>query len=255
MGAGCNSPSSQVLSAESAISKDKTKVWVFLMAGQSNMAGRGVVEATDTIAGPDIFSIDSAGNLVFAKEPLHFYEPTRRGLDCGLSFAQTLRNEIPSDIQILILPAAIGGSSLSQWLGDSLYRGVRLLSNFRKKLAIGKQYGTLHGILWHQGESDANPANAAAYRERLAELIKVFRGAAGDSSLPVLMGELASFFRSPEKGQINQALQDYSQADRWSAVIPTGDLGHKGDTLHFNSEGQRIMGQRFAKTYLNKFHR
>ena len=32
----------------------------------------------------------------------------------------------------------------------------------------------------------------------------------------------------------------------------TFDLKDKGDKIHFNSEGQRIMGQRFAIEYLNK---
>ncbi|MDX2072664.1 MAG: sialate O-acetylesterase [Haliscomenobacter sp.] len=132
------------------------KVWVFLLAGQSNMAGRGIVEAQDALTDPRIFSINSKGEVILAKEPLHFYEPSRVGLDCGLSFGKTLLKGVPKKVSILLLPTAVGGSSMRQWLGDSTYREVKLWSNFLEKVAIGKKYGQIKGILWHQGESDAN---------------------------------------------------------------------------------------------------
>ena len=65
----------------------KENVWVFIMAGQSNMAGRGIVEPEDTVSNKRILSINKDGQIVIAKEPLHFYETERTGLDCGLSFA------------------------------------------------------------------------------------------------------------------------------------------------------------------------
>src|SRR5450432_2255002 len=68
----------------------KENVWVFLMAGQSNMAGRGLVEPEDTVPDKSVLTINAKGQLMYAKEPLHFYEPTLTGLDCGLSFGKTL---------------------------------------------------------------------------------------------------------------------------------------------------------------------
>ena len=63
--------------------KSKKKVWVFILAGQSNMAGRGWVEPEDTLAEKRLLTIDKDGQLIIAKEPLHFYEPNLAGLDCG----------------------------------------------------------------------------------------------------------------------------------------------------------------------------
>ena len=109
---------------------NKENVWVFIMAGQSNMAGRGIVEPGDTVPDKRIMSINKEGHIILAKEPLHFYEPERTGLDCGLSFAKTLIKKIPDSISILMIPTAVGGSSIKQWLEDSLYRNVKLFSNF-----------------------------------------------------------------------------------------------------------------------------
>jgi hypothetical protein len=227
------------------------KTWVFIMAGQSNMAGRGLVEPQDTIGNKRILTIDSDGHLIVAKEPLHWYEPSRMGLDCGYSFGKTMIRRLPADVSVLIIPTAIGGSSISQWIGDSLYREVKLLSNFIGKVQIAKQYGTVKAILWHQGESDANETGIRNYKERLRILFAKFRSVVGNDSLPVLLGELGSFSKDRENfASINRVIHDYSSGDRNTAVIFTGDLKDKGDSLHFDSKSQRKMGKRFAEAYL-----
>jgi Carbohydrate esterase, sialic acid-specific acetylesterase len=234
--------------------RNKKKVWVFILAGQSNMAGRGWVQPEDTLAEKRLLTIDKDGQLILAKEPLHFYEPNLAGLDCGYSFGTTLLKNVPSDISVLLIPTAVGGSSISQWLGDSVHRSVKLFSNFLKKLEIGKQYGIIKGILWHQGESDANEKDIPLYKERLSELIGWFRATAGSSSLPVLLGELGSYSNDKEHWKlINNAINEYSLGDKYTSVISTADLEHKGDNIHFDSNGQRLMGKRFAEAYLKKF--
>jgi Carbohydrate esterase, sialic acid-specific acetylesterase len=235
---------------------NKQNVWVFILAGQSNMAGRGIVKPKDTIPEKRILSINKVGQLIIAKEPLHFYEPLLTGLDCGYSFGRTMIKNIPDSISILIIPTAIGGSSVSQWLGDSLYRNVKLYSNFIEKVGIAKQYGIIKGILWHQGESDANQKNIPLYNERISKLFVKFRSAIGNNNLPILLGELGAFSKTKKYfNLINKAIHDYSLQDKNTSVIFTSDLKDKGDSLHFNSKGQRIMGQRFAEAYLNKFYK
>lgn len=228
----------------------RKNTWVFILAGQSNMAGRGLVEPQDTIPSERIITINKNGKVIIAKEPLHFYEPTLTGLDCGLSFGSAIVKEVPSKISVLLIPTAVGGSSISQWLGDSTHRNVKLLTNFKEKVAIGKKYGTIKGILWHQGESDTNPNDAPRYRERLDKLFKKFRIAAGNEKLPILIGELGSYSDNKNWAVVNGLIHLCAESDNHTAVITTTDLKDKGDALHFNSEGQRILGQRFAQAYL-----
>ncbi len=235
---------------------NKENVWVFLMAGQSNMAGRGMVEPQDTLSNERILCINKEGQLIGAKEPLHFYEPALTGLDCGLSFAKTLIKKIPPGISVLLVPTAVGGSSISQWLGDSVHRNVKLLSNFKEKVKLALEYGTIKAILWHQGESDTNEKDLPEYEKRLALLLSEFRAVAENENLPVLLGELGSFSNNKQnRVALNHAINQYAASDINTAVVYTGDLKHKGDYLHFNSEGQRKMGSRFAEVYLKKFFR
>ena len=140
-------------------------IWIFMMAGQSNMAGRGAIEPQDTVTNNRIITIDSDNNWVIARQPLHFYEPGLKGLDCGMSFALELLNHIPDSITIALVPCAVGGSSVFQWLNDEQHRGENLLSNFREKVQLAQNKGVIKGVLWHQGESNANAADLPVFKQ------------------------------------------------------------------------------------------
>ena len=141
-----------------------------------------------------------------------------------------------------------------QWIDDSTHRGVKLLSNFKAKVAIAKQYGTVKGILWHQGESDATEKRIPHYSQHLQTLFGQFRSIVGNDQLPIILGELGAFSKEPAAFEsINNIIRSYPNQDPRSAFIITSDLQHKGDSLHFNSAGQRMMGERYAKTYAEKF--
>jgi len=229
----------------------KKDVWIFIMAGQSNMAGRGVVEPPDTLPNPRILTINRNNEIIIAKEPLHFYEPNLTGLDGGVSFARELIKHRNS-ITILLVPAAVGGSSSTQWLGDSLHRNVRLLSNFETRVAAVKKYGTIKGILWHQGEADTEPKLIPGYEGRLQKIFAQLRLYCDNATLPILIGELGSFSGNQANWDlINQSIHHYVSTDKQAAVVDTDDLKPKDDKIHFNSEGQRMMGERMAKTFLD----
>jgi hypothetical protein len=229
----------------------KNRVWIFIMAGQSNMAGRGRVEPSDTLPNPRILTINRDNQIIVAKEPLHFYEPNLTGLDCGVSFARALIKHRNS-ITILLIPAAVGGSSSTQWLGDSLHRNVRLATNFKARVEAVKKYGTIKGILWHQGEADTEPKLIPGYEGRLQKIFAQLRLYCDNTTLPIVIGELGSFSENQSNWDlINKSIHHFASGDKQASVVDTHDLKPKDDKIHFNSEGQRIMGERMAKTFLD----
>ena len=232
----------------------KQYVWSYILAGQSNMAGRGLVEPRDTIPNERIFTINSKGELILAKEPIHFYEPLLTGLDCGLSFAKELTKYFPDSVYILIIPTAVGGTTIRQWLQDSTVEGVRLFSNFSDKMKIARTYGTLKGILWHQGENDADQSiNIESYGNQLKTLIGKFRAEASDSTLPIMIGELGVFSKhSTNRQLINKQIENFARTDNNVTVISSRDLHDKGDGTHFNSQAQRLLGQRFGRAFIKR---
>ncbi len=230
----------------------KENLWVFIMAGQSNMAGRALVAPEDTIPDPRILTIDKDMHWILAKEPLHFYEPQLTGLDCGLSFGREMLRQVPDSVSIALIPCAIGGSSVEQWLGDSLFRGVRLYSNFSDKVLFAEKYGTVKGILWHQGENNAKAADLPSYGKKLKTLIGKFRHTTGNDTLPVLTGELG-VFRAPEfqylKDSINRIIRRVARTDKNIHVVSSDQLTCKADSIHFDARSQRGLGRRYARIY------
>ncbi|MBU2995877.1 sialate O-acetylesterase [Cellulophaga baltica] len=231
---------------------NKENVWVFIMAGQSNMAGRAFVAPQDTITNKRILTINKTNDLIYAKEPFHFYESKMKGLDLGMSFSKTLLAKIPDSVSILILPTAVGGSSIEQWLENKNHRSVSLFENFEKKVTLGKTYGTIKGILWHQGESNtAKQTTIDNYDKNLGLLLTRFRTVANNDRLPVIIGEIGSYSKNKENWkQLNSKIWAYVKTDVFTKVVATQDLTHKGDQLHFNAKSIRILGKRYAEKFL-----
>lgn len=243
-----------ILLTFSSCQTKKKEVWVFIMAGQSNMAGRAIIEEEDEIEHERVFVINEEGEKVFAKEPLHFYEPQLVGLDCGLSFGKELVYNLPKNVSILLVPTAVGSSSISQWINDETFREVTLYSNLLEQSTIAQNYGEVKGILWHQGETDAtNQEDIELYKERLGVLFTKFRNDLNNENLPIFIGGLGSFSENNEAWQaINTQINYYIKEDSNAYFISTSDLHHKGDFIHFDSEGQRKMGKRFAQAFLQQ---
>ncbi len=231
----------QIIEAEKI--PDKHNLWIFLLAGQSNMAGRGFVEPCDTLTDTRILTITKNKQWIFAKEPLQHYEPELAGLDCGLSFGREMINHIPDSVSIALVPCDVGGSTIQQWLGDSV---------FKNNVDFARKHGTVKGVLWQQGESDATSDLIPTYEQNLRNLVREFRNIIGNKHLPFLMGELGSFRASEfqrKSDSINEIIHRVANGDENSFVIGTDDLECKKDSIHFNSEGQRRIGWRFARIF------
>lgn len=237
----------------------KENFWIFIMAGQSNMAGRGLVEPQDTIPHARVLAMETDGRWYRAKEPFNHHEPVSwRGLDCGLSFGKELAASVDEKITIGVVHVAVGGTSTTQWINNETFRGIQLLSNFDKSIDLARRTGTIKGILWHQGESNANPALVDRHKPELIRLFSHFREQAGDPELPIVVGELGSFFVDQPANKvhgtrINRHLQELAEEDEAIYLVKTGDLTHRGDSLHFDSQAQRILGKRYAEKFLEVF--
>ncbi len=231
-------------------------IWIYILAGQSNMAGRGLIEAEDTIRHPGILFLDSTDHWALAREPLHHYEPARTGLDCGLSFAKEMLLLNQDSIRIGLIPCAIGGSSAEQWLYNSLYRGVYLYSNFERKANIAKSTGEIKGILWHQGESNANAISLESYSRVLDSLFFKMRQTCGNPDLPIIMGELARFLAWNEYHgyhiPVNELLMKKTKESANLFLVSSESLISKGDSVHFNSASLRELGRRYARAIMKQ---
>ncbi len=213
---------------------------IYLLAGQSNMAGRGEVDAESKQTNPHILMLNKAGEWVLATDPVHF-DKSVAGVGPAIAFAKEMLQKNPN-IKIGLVPAAVGGSPIRVWRPDSAYIGVHPFDDALARTTIAMQVGVLKGILWHQGESDNSPQGAAIYLQQLDTLIQRFRTAFHTPALPFVAGQLGPF----HKPYINDILTTLPQIILHTAVASAEGLTSNPDNIHFNTTSARELGRRYA---------
>ncbi|MFP4191843.1 MAG: sialate O-acetylesterase [Candidatus Hydrogenedentota bacterium] len=102
-------------------------------------------------------------------------------LNPGYSFSKTIL-EGNEDISLRLVVNARGGSSIEEWSKES-----RFYKEAIRRTEAALEAGVLKGVLWRQGESDAEDPR---YLEKLQLLIKNLRRDFGDSNLPFVAGQV-----------------------------------------------------------------
>ncbi len=224
---------------------------IFLLAGQSNMAGRGELSEIDRAPHPRVFVLNENDDWLIATEPLHFDKPQIAGVGPGLAFAKEIAQK-NSDIRIGLVPVAVGGSTIQTWAPGGYHQqtGIYPWDEAIRRLGIAMQAGELKAILWHQGESDSGPESASLYETRLHDLIRRFRDVADDDLLPVIIGQLGQFKEWSDGRQlVNAAHENVPIIFQRTKFISSDGLNHKGDKTHFDAPSARELGRRYADAY------
>jgi hypothetical protein len=221
-----------------------TDMQIFLLVGQSNMAGRGAVEAEDKVPHPRVFMLNKDLAWVPAVDPLHFDKPERIGTGLGKTFGALVADARPG-VVIGLVPAAFGGSALDEWKP-----GLPHYDNAVARAREALKHGKLAGILWHQGESDRNPEKAADYAERFASFIRQLRADLGRPDAPVVVGEIGRF--CPNEGPVNEQIRKLPFMVRRCALVSTEGLEgrpEQPEVLHFVTPAFRELGRRYAAAW------
>lgn len=220
---------------------------VFLLMGQSNMAGRGLLEEVEAIRDERIRAFRDH-RWSAAREPLHDDRPGA-GVGLAMSFARRVLAAGACG-EAGLVPCAVGSTPLQRWLpGADLYqRAVSLAREAARE-------GTVKAVLWHQGEQDSRAeADASAYCRRFVGMAQALRAELDDPALPVVVGELGEFLsQRPELGHfrtVNAELRKASETLSACACASSRGLTHKGDSLHFDAPSLRRFGERYAEAYL-----
>ena len=208
---------------------------VFLLIGQSNMAGRAPLEQGDDAPIPGVFLLDDKGKWEPARNPLNRYATDRKDLKMqkigpGYGFALAMRKADPKRTVGLLVNAR-GGSKIEQWA-----KGQKLYDNMLKR-AKGIRFA---GVLWHQGESNAGDG---AYLDKLVTLVATLRKDLGDPNLPFVAGRIGGTH------PVNDAIDALPGRAKRTAVASADGL-KKFDTWHFDRAAQVTLGSRYAEAWL-----
>lgn len=230
---------------------------VFLLIGQSNMAGRGYMLEGDYDAfDENVFLLDDKGKVVQATNPLNQYSSIRKELSKqqigpGLGFAKKISKK--TNRKILLVVNARGGTTMDQWAKGDGGSGYYEEAVRRTKEAM--EYGTLKAIIWHQGCGDAR--DAYTYMEKLVAFTQQLR-ADLRSDVPFIAGELGHW--RPHVAEFNKMIRtisEYIPKSDWVSSegclpIITEKSNGKPDLKdpHFDRASQVLIGERYADKVL-----
>ena len=221
---------------------------LYLLIGQSNMAGRGVVDDLG-VSDKNISMLTQDGLWVPAADPLHFDKPDYVGVGPGLSFAKAMAAQDKTR-RIGLIPAAVGGSAIAAWAPGGYHEDTKThpydAAIARTRLAL--KDGTLKGILWHQGESDSHAEKAPLYQGALITLVENLRHDLGAPDVPFIVGGLGDFRTDNKPGAlaITAILKDAPFYIPDTGFVSASGLSHGGDGVHFDTASARELGARYA---------
>ncbi len=240
---------------------------VWLLGGQSNMQGYGLLPRKRLPVDPLVRAFFMDDRWATAKDPIHNMwacvdqvhidlcggvrpgkPPANWGACPGPAFGLEMhrRTGVPQGL----IACAHGGTSMTQWDpkrkdegGKSLYGALvrRLVKNGRR----------VAGLIWYQGCSDANTRDAPLYTKRMKEFVATLRRDCANKALPVAIVQIARVIGwGPDSIAPWNSIQDQERrlplAIRNLATVPAIDLP-LDDLIHISGEGHTILGKRLAQ--------
>lgn len=229
----------------------KQEVHLYLLMGQSNMAGRGVISKEyENIDPKNIIMLNKELEWIQAKHPIHFDKPKVIGVGPGLAFAIKMASENPK-VKIALIPCAIGGTSIDMWKAGAFDKATNShpYDDAILRIRAAASYGIFKGVIWHQGEADSSPDKALSYVSKLKKLIKNIRKETRNRKLPWVIGELGRYKETYQN--INKVLVSVPNNIHFTEIAFSDGLTHKGDSTHFDSKSADILGKKMAEKMIS----
>tara|TARA_B100000945_G_C20407017_1_gene610582 strand:+ start:442 stop:1155 length:714 start_codon:yes stop_codon:yes gene_type:complete len=211
---------------------------VFLMIGQSNMAGRAKMleEDKQPIEGVQLLNANSKWER--AVNPLNRFSTLRKDISMqrigpSAGFGPAMAAHF-KDKSVGLIVNARGGTSVKQWQPDQPL--------FLTSIQRWKQSGSpkLSAVIWHQGEADATDPD---YLDRLSIVVNALRAKTGQPDLLFIAGEV--YGEKPVNQKIRRISKHIPNTDSVSAKDLT-----VFDGVHFDRESILELGRRYAEKYV-----
>lgn len=246
---------------------------IYLCFGQSNMEGQGKIEDNDKVV-DDRFQVLQAldcSNLERQKGKWISAVPPLCQCFSGLSpadyFGREMVANLPKKIKIGVINVAIGGCDIrlfdkdkyleyvdtykEAWFIDKVkaYNGnpYQYLIELAKQ---AQQDGVIKGILLHQGETNTGDDQWPAYVKTIYENMMADLSLNTDD-VPLLAGEVVDEKQGGVCASMNAIIATLPDVIPTSHVILSEGCAAKADSIHFNSDGYRKLGKRYAAKMLS----
>lgn len=242
---------------------------LYLLAGQSNMDGRGKVA-----------KLSEEQRAPFSNAIIYYRNPPKstdgwKPLAPGYSIAPRYKGGLPSQTfgpelgfvrsltraqpkqKFALIKGSKGGSNLRiDWKpgeagkpetqGERYRHFMKTIELARAALKADGHTAKLRGLIWHQGESDAKQSTEK-HEARLKEFVKRVREDVGVPHLPVVLGQV---FDNGKRDKVRAAIKNASEADPLVGLVSAEGTTTWDPGTHFDAKSQLLLGDRFASEML-----
>ncbi len=246
--------------------------YIFLCFGQSNMEGNARIEAQDTVVNQRFQVMETVdcpnlnrlkGNWYVAVPPLC---RCRTGLTPADYFGRTMVANLPKKIRVGVINVSVGGCKIELFDKDNYQSYVSTAPSwmigminqydgnpYARLVEIAKlaqKDGVIKGMLFHQGESNTGDSTWPQKVKLVYDnLIKDLHLKA--ESVPLLAGEMVNADQDGRCASMNAIIATLPQIIPNSYIISSKGCTAAPDHLHFNAEGYREFGKRYAEKMLS----
>lgn len=254
----------------SSFSQDK-KFYIFLCFGQSNMEGNARIEPQDTTVDErfQVMEAVDCSNLGRTKGKWYPAVPPlcrcRTGLTPADYFGRTMAANLPKKVRIGVINVAVGGCKIELFDKDNYQSYVTTapawMMNMIKEYdgnpygrlvemaKLAQKDGVIKGILMHQGESNTNDTlwtkKVKVVYDNLMKDLNL-----NPKKVPLLAGEVVHEDQGGVCAGMNSIIATLPATIPNSHVISSAGCPDGRDNLHFNAEGYRMFGKRYAEKML-----
>lgn len=192
-----------------------------------------------------------------------------------LTFARKLK-ELHPDQNIALLKYSRGGTSIDadagaaerfgcwdpDWAGgEGDGKGINQYDHFLATLNYAKQDKDIDndgendrlipvGILWMQGESDAQELEVAnEYLANLTELMNLIRKDLDGENIKIVIGRITNWPVWTHGDVVRKAQADFVTADKNAALVTSTDEYGNSDKWHYDTAGYLDLGEKFAEAF------
>ena len=246
---------------------------IVMACGQSNMV-TGVDFSFDPFihSGPEIYQRAMSGTYLNTVVPFQagpafaFTAKTDPGGIIPIVFSKEYSRSLGYSRRLMVIPAAYGGSSITEWIeGQPQY--IAALNSVNQVLT-DYPASKVVAFLWHNGETDAtNSMSQATYEGHALDMTTSFRAniatsdamsATDRAKIPFICGGLCPDWVDAGKSAIDAALANLPNIIEYSAYASSASLtGEVGDEIHFDVPSISVLGVRYWNQYgtaiLNEF--
>lgn len=246
---------------------------VYLSFGQSNMEGAAKIEAQDTIKVDERFQVLetlNCPNLDREKGKWYTAVPPLCRCNTGLTpvdyFGRTLINNLPKEIKVGVVNVAVGGCKIALFDKDRYEEYAKTAPDWMKNMIsqydgnpygrlvemakLAQKKGVIKGILLHQGESNTGdtlwPQQVKVVYDNLLKDLNL-----PANSIPLLSGEVVHEEQGGVCASMNKIIAKLPEVIPAAAVISSKGCSVASDNLHFDAEGYRTLGNRYAVKMLS----